>query len=479
VPTPSIVPDNDGEGLIGTADKRWSGAYFKGHVNSRGQDVLLKYFVADAATRYALTGLGPDFRPSQGDLVFQYSPTGLFLVLDETLLSNDSGYRPIGQTPTELLTNPAIYDPTIYGRITVPSGVTGKILYLDSGSSIAYSNVNASLLDYMSGLTGNIQSQINGMGTGFAPLNSPVFISGITTPYIIVTGETVSSVPYFDSTGRLTSSNVLITEMNQLSGASGNIQSQINSLRSGRISRWGVQTLGTSTGNIISGDALFSGGGNISITLSGQTILISGNTGMLSSYVTTGSTGSFITTGHTGQFVTTGATGSLTGAFYPRSLNPSNYVTSGNTGSFIDRNILHNAFLDVSMGSGVGSEANYTLTSFNLIPFDTINSDTGGHWNTTGFYYTVPVNGIYQIVTKVRVTDGQTPGDSYGFGADIQGNGDSPYFLWAVTAPNRNGAVNVRTSHFNAGDLINAIAFSDSSDTGSDASMQITLLIPD
>jgi hypothetical protein len=227
MPTPSLVPDFDGEGLLGTSDKRWSGVYISGHVNSRGQNVSLKYFVADAGTRYALTGLTSGLRPEAGDLVFQYSPTGLFLVLDSTILSGEQGYREIGKSTSDILTNP-----TLYGTINFASGTTGVLFYLDSGKNITYSTVKWYEAAFLSGATGNIQSQINGFYTGFAPLNSPIFISGITTPQCIITGQTPSTATYFDSTGKLTSSNVTIVALNFVSGASGNIQTQINNLRS-------------------------------------------------------------------------------------------------------------------------------------------------------------------------------------------------------------------------------------------------------
>ncbi len=221
MPTPNFVPRESGEGLIGTTNKPWSGANFSAHVVSRGQNVQLKYFVADVSTRYALTGLSSGLKPEVGDFIYQYSPTGLFIVTEPSLLGSESGYRPFGQTLVELFSNP-----TIYGTVTLSSGTTGKILYLDTGLHINYSTIPESQLQYLSGLTGNIQAQF----TGLAPLNSPVFVVGITTPQIRVTGQTPSTVPYFDSSGQLVSSAVTSVELNFLSGATGNIQVQLNNL---------------------------------------------------------------------------------------------------------------------------------------------------------------------------------------------------------------------------------------------------------
>lgn len=317
MPTPGLVPDIDGQGLIGTTDKQWSGANFKGHINVRNQHVLLKYFVADSGTRFALTGLGADLRPTAGDIIYQYSPTGLYLVIDDTLLNSSSGYRQIGQLATELFANPVFY-----GTVNLASGTTGAVLYLDSGKNITYSSISSSDLQSLSGITGNIQTQLNGF-SGYASLNSPIFISGITTPQIIVTGQTVSTVPYFNSTGRLVSSNVTIVDFNYVSGATGNIQGQINSLRSGGISNWGVKTIGTGTGTnaYISGNVLTSGLGIITVTISGQTLLFSGTATNTGSFVTTGQTGVFVTTGQTGAFAPAAGTGS--------------FITTGQTGVFL------------------------------------------------------------------------------------------------------------------------------------------------
>jgi hypothetical protein len=272
MPTPSIVPNNEGEGQIGTSDKRWASGFFRGHLNVRGQDVTLKYFVADAATRFALTGLGTEFRPSAGDIVFQYSPTGLFIVLDETLLSNESGYRPFGQTVTSLFTNPILY-----GTVNLASGSTGHVLYLDSGNNIAYSPVTSGDLITLSGITGNIQAQLNGISTGYAPINSPVFLNQIKTPQLYVTGVTGSIVPYLDNSGKLTASQVTILDFNFVSGATGNVQGQINSLRSGNLAA--VVTGINVTGLTLTGKVILTGIGGLVVSTSGQNILFSGGAG--------------------------------------------------------------------------------------------------------------------------------------------------------------------------------------------------------
>lgn len=142
-----------------------------------------------------------------------------------------------------------------------------------------------------------------------------------------------------------------------------------------------------------------------------------------------------------------------------------------------------NAFLEVKFGSGDGSAQNFNFGGFNTVNFSRLDgyalTDNGNNYDAVNNYYIVPAGGIYRIMTRIRVTDGEGP-DSYGQGADTS-NGDSPSFAWFETNSNRNGALNMRVSHFDKDDSIRMFAYADTGDLlhASDGSMTIELLYPD
>lgn len=107
-------------------------------------------------------------------------------------------------------------------------------------------------------------------------------------------------------------------------------------------------------------------------------------------------------------------------------------------------------------------------------------TDPGGNFSLTNNYYIVPTNGVYMVKTSLRITDNTTAGLSYGQGGDIT-LADSPNFAWYVTAPFRNSSLNLRISHFNAGDHIMEVVYVDSitSITMSAANMTISLIYKD
>ncbi|HEX8323434.1 MAG TPA: hypothetical protein VF595_05920 [Tepidisphaeraceae bacterium] len=100
--------------------------------------------------------------------------------------------------------------------------------------------------------------------------------------------------------------------------------------------------------------------------------------------------------------------------------------------------------------------------------FQTVNltkvTDLGSNFSNTTHFYTVPVTGVYEITTKLRVNDGYPSGISYGQGVHSS-NIDGPWFLWASTNGNREGSINVRKAVFNAGDQIRMYAYIDSAGT--------------
>lgn len=104
----------------------------------------------------------------------------------------------------------------------------------------------------------------------------------------------------------------------------------------------------------------------------------------------------------------------------------------------------------------------YAFTT--LIPFTTVR-DLNGNYNSSTGYYTVPVNGTYLIVSKLRFSDGLTSGISFGQGVDT-GNSDTPAFAWFVTNPQRNGSINTRIASFTAGNQLRMFYYFDGSVTG-------------
>jgi hypothetical protein len=145
-------------------------------------------------------------------------------------------------------------------------------------------------------------------------------------------------------------------------------------------------------------------------------------------------------------------------------------------------------FCEVTFGNGAGGEENYALSSFGLVDFHNLEAysltDPGSHYDDETDHYIVPYSGVYRVTTKLRRTDGDGGGsaDSYGHGGDVV-NQDSPNFMWfATTISDRNGSLNIRTSHFNANQEIRMFAYSgmeDPSAMASDGSMTIELLYAD
>lgn len=129
-----------------------------------------------------------------------------------------------------------------------------------------------------------------------------------------------------------------------------------------------------------------------------------------------------------------------------------------------------------------GSEV-YTETDFTKIAFHSLDgytlTDPGSNYSAANDYYVVPVAGLYMIVTKMRIGDEADPDKSYGQGAHTS-VGDSPYFMWFSTnASGRQGSLNTRISHFNVGDHIQMLYYSDEALMWYNAYMSIVPLFVD
>ncbi len=131
--TSAIVPRENGGGSIGTSAKAWGGGWFAGRVTSRSQTLSLKYFCSDAPTRYNMSGMPSGTRPEDGDMVFQYLPPELFLIVDQNNLGNISGYYAIAS-----MADLAAKLDTISGN---GSGLTmsyGDIVLMPSGDGLTF-----------------------------------------------------------------------------------------------------------------------------------------------------------------------------------------------------------------------------------------------------------------------------------------------------------------------------------------------------
>lgn len=146
-----------------------------------------------------------------------------------------------------------------------------------------------------------------------------------------------------------------------------------------------------------------------------------------------------------------------------------------NATGLIDPSCLATSLLDVSNGSSGSSPSTpqFTLATkaFVTVPFVTVNVDTASGWSTANNQYTIPVAGVYLIITKLRPVD-NAPVESFGQGANFNNNVDGPWFYWANTSTgasggyNRNGTVNARIVQAAAGALINMYAYVDGSTGG-------------
>lgn len=199
---PNLVPRVNNTGTIGTESKQWSAGYFAGRLKSRGQTVGLKYFVSDAATRYNMSGLSESTRPEDGDIVYQYSPPGLYLVTDQTHLGDSSGYYDIASTSglsTKL--------DSVTGSGTSPTFVYSDITIMPSGSGLVFRCSSS----------GNDAFLITGSNVSF---NSYLFLNYNTSGKVLV----------LDDYSQITTSNVTTGELHYLTGISGNVQSQLDIL---------------------------------------------------------------------------------------------------------------------------------------------------------------------------------------------------------------------------------------------------------
>jgi hypothetical protein len=162
----------------------------------------------------------------------------------------------------------------------------------------------------------------------------------------------------------------------------------------GYLTRTNVGTVSTLniTGLQSSGDLIFTGAGNVSLTQSGQTITFSGATGVLvnrnetgiysNSFYPLNSNPAGYLTGSTGGFVSVTQTGIYSGSFYPLNSNPAGYIT-GSTGGFLS-------------ASQTGILVGKNETGIYANSFYPLNSNPAGYLTgSTGGFVSVTQTGIY------------------------------------------------------------------------------------
>lgn len=196
--TPFITPRADGEGKLGTQEKRWGEGWFSGRIHSRGQIVNLKYFVSDQATRYDMSGFDVSVRPEDGDLVYQVYPSILYLVVDDNNLGNLSGYYAIA----------SVND--LGGKLDVVSGSA-------TGLSLRFGDVV-------------LRPSADGNGCEFYSLPDSGVSLRVSDANLYIDNLTSGRVVVLDESGRISSSPITTGELFSLSGISGNLQGQLDNL---------------------------------------------------------------------------------------------------------------------------------------------------------------------------------------------------------------------------------------------------------
>ena len=147
----------------------------------------------------------------------------------------------------------------------------------------------------------------------------------------------------------------------------------------------------------------------------------------------------------------------------------SGFVGDGNLKAFVEASY--------SSSQSIGNNA------FDKVALNSI-YNPWGYFDDANDVYNVPISGIYNACSKLRIADGTTAGISYGQGVDTADQ-DSATFQWFVTVESgvtdRNGSFNCRTSHFNKGDQLRLVTYFNSGSEGfiDSANLTINLLYAD
>jgi hypothetical protein len=126
-------------------------------------------------------------------------------------------------------------------------------------------------------------------------------------------------------------------------------------------------------------------------------------------------------------------------------------------------NTTNLSFTDTGLSAGAATTGIET-TAFANIPLSAISVDTQNGWSVSQQGYIIPVTGVWEVVTLLAYADDQTTGISYS--ADSNSSvADSPFNIWGTTPTvasgqsQRNGLLNTKKQHFNAGDVVQPITY--------------------
>lgn len=109
--------------------------------------------------------------------------------------------------------------------ISGSTALTASRAVVTNGSGVLTAATTTSTeIGYVNGVTSAIQTQIDLK----APLASPTFTGTVTTPNLILSGLTATTVPYLDGSKQFASSVVTPTELGYVSGVTSAIQTQLN-----------------------------------------------------------------------------------------------------------------------------------------------------------------------------------------------------------------------------------------------------------
>ncbi len=319
---------------------------------------------------------------------------------------------------------------SVVGQIIYISGYTGDFV-LRSESGQFYQKINPnqfSTSGFVTSASGTLQTNLDTLTTnlqasgstlyrrvtGLNTLTGAVLVTGtgiisvsVSNQTIFVSGDTSTLYPLsnpnsFSTSGNLFASGFdLDTKINSLSGYSNNTFATISNLQltgstlynfititSGQLSAARPSVSGLNT---LTGDVRITGTGMIVVSVLGNTIYVSGNTG---TFLTRSETGQFYTLNNPNNFSTSGnleatganlysyivsasgnflsasQTGNYTGAFYPRYQNPSGYVASTSGTVYVEGNgnILDGQLLIGGSGDNSFGQGNlYGLTGISVI----------------------------------------------------------------------------------------------------------------
>jgi len=197
----NIIPTADGLGQIGKSGQRFSGAWFRGTVNCKGQPVCLKYYVASQSGRYALSGYDSNTIPEYGDIIYQISPAALYAVIDPTNLGNESGYQSLNSILTGL-------------TIVVPSGASNDnygVFIINNSGVEQWAMTPNNLVGFNSSGVPSIILNTNGSGYFTSNLTAVNFIGSFSGNGANLTGIRTSGVNSLIVSGLTFTGNVTIS----------------------------------------------------------------------------------------------------------------------------------------------------------------------------------------------------------------------------------------------------------------------------